>query len=61
MDQSQPMQEFAAKALLRASDISSPKSSLVRNYSEVSLSEIGDDKCFNLTKALGYHAIHGRL
>lgn len=58
MDQSQPMQEFAAKALLRASDISSPKSSLVRNYSEVSLSEIGDDKCFTLTKALGYHAIH---
>ena len=61
MDQSQPMQEFAAKALLRASDITSPKSSLVRNYSEVSLSEIGDDKCFTLTKALGYHAIHGRL
>lgn len=57
MDQSQPMQEFAAKSLARASDISSPKSSLVRNHSEVSLSELGDDKCFTLTKALGYHAI----
>ena len=59
--QSEPMKEFAVDLMAKVADTSSPRSSLLRNYSDVSLNEMGDDKCFTLTKALGYHVIHGRF
>ena len=59
MDLSQHMKEFASSLVAKATTNSSPRSSLLRNYSDVSLSDMGDDKCFALTKALGYHVIYG--
>ena len=59
MDQSQPMKDFTNSLVAKATTTSSPKSSLLRNYSDVSLVDMGDDKCFALTKALGYHVIYG--
>lgn len=58
MDLSQQMKEFASSLVAKATTNSSPRSSLLRNYSDVSLSDMGDDKCFALTKALGYHVIY---
>lgn len=58
MDQSEPMKDFASSLVVKATTSSSPKSSLLRNYSDVSLVDMGDDKCFVLTKALGYHVIY---
>ena len=59
MDLSQPMKDFATSLVAKATTTSSPRSSLLRNYSDVSLDEMGDDKCFTLTKALGYHVVYG--
>lgn len=59
MDQSEPMKDFASSLVAKTTTSSSPKSSLLRNYSDVSLVDMGDDKCFALTKALGYHVIYG--
>ena len=50
------MQDFASSVVVKSS---SPLSSMVRNFSDQSLSDIGDDKCFTLTKVLGYHVIYG--
>ena len=50
------MQDFASSMVVKSS---SPLSSMVRNFSDQSLSDIGDDKCFTLTKVLGYHVIYG--
>lgn len=61
MDQSQPMKDFAANLVAKATVTSSPTSSLLRNSSDVSLVDMGDDRCFTLTKALGYHVIYGRF
>jgi len=58
MDLSQPMKDFATSLVAKATTTSSPRSSLLRNYSDVSLDEMGDDKCFTLTKALGYHVVY---
>ena len=61
MDQSQPMKDFAVALAAKATTNSSPRSSLLRNYSDVSLVDMGDDKCFTLTKTLGYHVVYGRF
>lgn len=61
MDQSHPMKDFAADLVAKATVTSTPRSSLLRNNSDVSLDDVGDDRCFTLTKALGYHVIYGRL
>ncbi|KAL9984013.1 hypothetical protein ACROYT_G006267 [Oculina patagonica] len=58
MDQSQPMKEFATAVVAKATATSSPRSSLLRNSSDVSLVDMGDDKCFTLTRALGYHVVY---
>ena len=50
------MQDFASSMVVKSS---SPLSSMVRNFSDQSLSDIGDDKCFTLTKVLGNHVIYG--
>lgn len=59
MDLSQPMKDFASSLVAKATANSSSRSSLLRNYSDVSLSDMGDDKSFALTKALGYHVVYG--
>lgn len=59
MDLSQPMKDFATSLVAKATTTSSPRSSLLRNYSDVSLVDMGDDKCFTLTRALGCHVIYG--
>ena len=59
MDLSQPMKDFASSLVAKATVNSSSRSSLLRNYSDVSLSDMGDDKSFALTKALGYHVVYG--
>lgn len=61
MDQSQPMKEFATDLVAKATATSPPRSSLLRNSSDVSLADMGDDRCFSLTRALGYHAVYGRF
>lgn len=61
MDQSHPMKDFAADLVAKATVTSTPRSSLLRNNSDVSLDDVGDDRCFTLTKALGYHVIYGKL
>lgn len=61
MDQSHPMKDFAADLVAKATVTSTPRSSLLRNNSDVSLDDVGDDRCFTLTKALGYHIIYGWL
>lgn len=61
MDKSQPMNEFAANLVAKVTATSSPRSSLLRNSSDVSLVDMGDDKCFSLTRALGYHVVYGRF
>ena len=60
MEQSLIMQDFASGMVAKASTKSPAMSSMIRNSSDLSLSDIGDDKCFNLTKALGYHVIYGK-
>ena len=59
MDLSQPMKDFASSLVAKATANSSSRSSLLRSYSDVSLSDMGDDKSFALTKALGYHVVYG--
>jgi len=61
MDLSHPMKDFADNLVSKATVTSTPRSSLLRNNSDVSLEDVGDDKCFTLTKALGYHVIYGRF
>ena len=61
MDQSHPMKDFASDLVAKAAVTSTPRSSLLRNNSDVSLDDVGDDRCFSLTKALGYHVIYGRF
>lgn len=61
MDQSHPMKDFASDLVAKATVTSAPRSSLLRNNSDVSLDDVGDDRCFSLTKALGYHVIYGRF
>ena len=61
MDVSQPLKEFAAHVTAKMSVKSSPQSSLLRNYSDLSLTELVDDRCFALTNALGYHVVYGML
>lgn len=58
MDLSQPMKDFASSLVAKATANTSSRSSLLRNYSDVSLSDMGDDKSFALTKALGYHVVY---
>ncbi|XP_020610069.1 glycerol-3-phosphate acyltransferase 1, mitochondrial-like isoform X1 [Orbicella faveolata] len=58
MDLSHPMKDFADNLVSKATVTSTPRSSLLRNNSDVSLEDVGDDKCFTLTKALGYHVIY---
>ena len=59
MDQSQPMKDFASNMVAKATVTSSSRSSILRNYSDVSLVDMGEEKTFALTKALGYHVIYG--
>ncbi|XP_048584853.1 glycerol-3-phosphate acyltransferase 1, mitochondrial [Nematostella vectensis] len=58
MDNSSIMQEFSSSMAAKASMTSTPLSSLLRNVSDVSIAAMGDDRCFLLTKALGYHVIY---
>ncbi|XP_031560816.1 glycerol-3-phosphate acyltransferase 1, mitochondrial-like isoform X2 [Actinia tenebrosa] len=58
MDLSVSMQEFGSTMVARSSVTSSPASSMLRNVSDLSLSDFGEDKCFSLTKVLGYHVIY---
>ncbi|KAK2572932.1 Glycerol-3-phosphate acyltransferase 1 [Acropora cervicornis] len=58
MDQSQPMKDFASNIVAKATVTSSSRSSILRNYSDVSLVDMGEEKTFALTKALGYHVIY---
>ena len=59
MDQSQPMKDFASNIVAKATVTSSSRSSILRNYSDVSLVDMGEEKTFALTKALGYHVVYG--
>ena len=59
MDQSQPMKDFASNIVAKATVTSSSRPSILRNYSDVSLVDMGQEKTFALTKALGYHVIYG--
>ena len=59
MDQSQPMKDFASNIVAKATVTSSSRPSILRNYSDVSLVDMGEEKTFALTKALGYHVIYG--
>lgn len=59
MDSSPALQQFAANQVAKATMTSSPKSSMVRNYSSLSM-DLGDDNCFALTKAVGYHVLYGK-
>lgn len=58
MDQSQPMKDFASNIVAKATVTSSSRPSILRNYSDVSLVDMGEEKTFALTKALGYHVIY---
>ena len=59
MDQSQPMKDFASNLVTKAAVTSSSRASILRNYSDVSLVDMGDEKTYALTKALGYHVVYG--
>lgn len=59
MDISPSMQEFGSTLVAKSSVTSSPVSSMLRNVSDLSLSDFGEDKCFSLTKVLGYHVVYG--
>ncbi|KAK3749037.1 hypothetical protein QZH41_018056, partial [Actinostola sp. cb2023] len=58
MDCSPIMQEFGSDMVARSSVTSTPASSMLRNYSDLSLSDFGEEQCFMLTKVLGYHVIY---
>lgn len=58
MDHSQPMKDFASNLVTKAAVTSSSRASILRNYSDVSLVDMGDEKTYALTKALGYHVVY---